>query len=74
MTKLRTIPSLAALALLALTTPPALAQAPGEPALVTVSGVGVIRRAPDVAYVVLVAQSRNVSPAVAQASCRSRKV
>lgn len=66
MTPLRTLHPLAAVALL-LAPLPALAQAPpAGPGLVTVSGEGVVRRAPDVAYVVFVAESRNERPGVAQ--------
>jgi len=61
----RLIPSLAALALV-VAPPPVLAQAPEGPGLVTVSGVGIVSRAPDVAYVVFVAESRNERPGVAQ--------
>jgi len=59
--------SLLALALVAVP-PPALAQAPApdRAALVTVSGTGIVSRAPDVAYVVFVAESRNERPGVAQ--------
>jgi len=65
MTSLRTIPAIAALALVA-AAPPAEAQAPEGPGLVTVSGMGVIHRAPDVASVVFVAESWNANPGVAQ--------
>jgi len=65
MTFPRSAPALAALALFVVQ-PPVLAQVPEGPGLVTVRGTGVVRRAPDVAYVVFVAESRNERPGVAQ--------
>jgi len=46
--------------------PTVFAQAQAEPPLVTVTGEGVVRRAPDVAHVVFVAESHNQDPRVAQ--------
>jgi uncharacterized protein YggE len=61
-----------ATALLAVGAAPAVfAQAPAEPPVVTVTGEGVVRRAPDVAHVVLVAESHNQDPRVAQRDAAS---